>query len=212
MTSEAAGGASVTGWWPLARRGELVAYLDDGELQRLLEAMEEAEVEEDAMLLHKGSPSRSLLLIEEGEVEIVDESTEELVVLDRIGPGGVVGEVGFLDGRPRTHDVRAACRTRVRRLTRERLLALAGGDPTLFAKLTIGLAEIMARRFRTAVEQLQPMRAYAASLGARPDAPDGETRAAEPFAWDELDDPDPEQALELFRELARQPGTGVSGV
>jgi CRP-like cAMP-binding protein len=213
MTKDAGSGPTVTGWWPLARPGDLVAYLDEGEYRRLLAAMEQAEVEEDALLLHKGSPSRSLLLVEDGEVEIVEETLEEVVVLDRIGPGGVVGEVGFLDGRPRTHDVRAACVTRVRRLTRDRLLALAEGDPTLFAKLTIGLAEIMARRFRAAVEQLHPMRAFAASLGARFDQDEEQGRAEEqPFAWDELDDPDPDHALHLLRELARQPGKDVSGV
>ena len=114
-------------WWPEARAGELVAYLDDEELARLLAVTEVAEAGAGDFLLHRGSPSRSLLLVEDGEIEIVDESLGETVVLGRVGPGGVVGEVGFLDGQPRTHHVRAGTACRVRRLTRDGLLALGAG-------------------------------------------------------------------------------------
>ena len=65
----------------------------------------------------------------------------EDVVLATLGPGCVVGEVGFVDGQPRTHDVRARTACRLRRLTRERLLEPA-------ANLRIGnwhLAAIISR-------------------------------------------------------------------
>ena len=152
-------------WWPQARAGDLVAYLDDTEYERLLAATEVAEAGTGDFLLHKGSPSRSILLVEDGEIEIIDESMGDTVVLGRVGPGGVVGEVGFVDGSPRTHHVRAGTACRVRRLTREALLALAKADPPLFTKVAIGLAELMARRFRTVLSELDPVRAFAATLG-----------------------------------------------
>jgi CRP-like cAMP-binding protein len=202
-------------WWPERRAGELIAYLDDAEQARLLAAMEPAEAAEGDFILHKGSPSRSLLVIEEGEIEILDESMGELLVLARVGPGGVVGEVGFVDGQPRTHDVRAATACRLRRLTREGLLDLVKGDPGLFAKLTIALAELLARRFRSALAELAPVRAFAASLqepedldvaaGDDIDAPGGS-------AYDEIDEPLPEQALELLREMARNAPKNLAGV
>lgn len=195
-------------WWPEVRGGDLVAYLSDEEQARLLSAMETAEAEEGDLILHKGSPSRSLLLVEEGELEILDEALGESVIVDRIGPGGVVGEVGFLDGRPRTHDVRAGAPCRLRRITRERLLDLVKDDPTLFAKLTIALAELMARRFRAAVEEMEPVRAFAASLREPEDLDPG--LAGGP--WDEADDPLSEQALELVREMGRKNPKGLAGV
>jgi len=213
-------------FWPEARSGELVAYLDDAELARLLDATEVAEAGAGDYLLHKGSPSRSILLVEDGEIEIIDESLGDMVVLGSVGPGGVVGEVGFVDGQPRTHHVRAATACRVRRLTRDALLGLGQSDPRLFAKVSLALAELMARRFRAVLAELDPVRAFAASLGA-PDetavdemaaapaeAGDGSAATVEgaPFEYDQIDDPLLDQAVDLLRELARRPSKDLAGV
>ena len=218
-------------WWPEARTGELVAYLDDQELARLIAVTEVAEAGAGDFLLHKGSPSRSLLLVEDGQIEIIDETLGETIVLGRVGPGGVVGEVGFLDGQPRTHHVRAGTACRVRRLTREGFLALAQADPQLFAKVSIALAALVARRFRNALEELDPLRAFAASLGDPEDppadadaedaAPADEPKAGAaseegsedgPIHYDEIEDPILDQALDVLRELARRPGKDLAGV
>jgi CRP/FNR family cyclic AMP-dependent transcriptional regulator len=193
------------GWWPEARAGDLVGYLDDGELQRLLAAMEPGASKAGDRLLSKGSPSRSLLILEEGELEIVDEAMGETLVLATVGPGSVVGEVGFVDGLARTHDVRARTDCRLRRLTRERLLALVKDDPALFAKLTIALAELVARRFRSVVREIEPVRAFAASL-AEP------MEDAEPAHFDEIEEPLAETAMEMIREVGRKAGKDAAGV
>jgi SulP family sulfate permease len=192
-------------WWAEARKGDLVGYLTDEEHARLLGAAELASVAAGDPILRRGSPSRSLILIEAGEVAIVDESTGASVVLATIGAGGVVGEVGFVDGEMRTNDVRAMTACRLRRLTRERLLELVKDDATLFAKITIGLAEILARRFREAVAELEPVRAFAASLGQP-------AEAEEPASFDEIDEPLPEPALDLIRDVARRAQKGAAGV
>jgi CRP/FNR family cyclic AMP-dependent transcriptional regulator len=198
-------------WWPEVRAGELVAYLTDGEQARLLAAMETAEAEEGDLILHKGSPSKSLLLVEEGELEILDDALGEAVIVDRIGPGGVVGEVGFLDGRPRTHDVRAGAACRLRRITRERLLDLVKDDATLFAKLTIALAELMASRFRAAVAEMEPVRAFAAAL-REPASVEADMAEALEEGYHPMEDPLSEQALELMREVGRKHPKGLAGV
>ena len=192
-------------WWPEVRRGDLVGYLTDEEHARLLGAMESASVGPGDPILSKGSPSRSLLLVEEGEVEIVDESAGEPLVLAVMGRGGIVGEVGFVDGRPRTHDVRARTLCRLKRLTRERLLELVKDDPALFAKLMIALAELLAERFRGAVEELEPVRAFAANL-QEPMQHDA------PGSFDEIDEPLPESALDLIKAVARSAQKDVAGV
>ena len=216
-------------WWPEARAGDLVAYLDDQELARLIALTEVAEAGAGDFLLHKGSPSRSVLLVEDGQIEIIDETLGETIVLGRVGPGGVVGEVGFLDGQPRTHHVRAGTACRVRRLTREGLLALAQADPQLFAKVSVALAVLVARRFRNALEELDPLRAFAASLGDPEDSAAGPGEAAPatepkeraasedgaddgPIHYDEIEDPILDQALDVLRELARRPGKDLAGV
>lgn len=195
-------------WWAEARAGDLVAYLSDEEHRRLLAVTEAASVGVGDPILRKGSPSRSLLLVEEGEVEIVDEALGETVVLATIGPRGVVGEVGFVDGQVRTHDVRARTACRLRRLTRERLLDLVKDDPMLFAKLTLALAELLAGRFRDAVKDLEPVRAFAASLREPMDPMDPEG----PAGFDEIDEPLPESALGLIRAVAQSARKDVAGL
>jgi CRP-like cAMP-binding protein len=192
------------GWWPVARSGDLVGYLDDAELTRLLAVTEAVTVEEGDSILGKGSPSRSLILVEEGELAVVEDSLGETVVLAVIGPGGVVGEVGFVDGEVRTHDVVAAGPARLRRLTRERLLELVRDDAPLFAKLTVSLAEILARRFRSAMKELEPVRAFAATLNEPMDLEEGGA------SFEELDEPIPADALAMIRELAKSAQKGVA--
>jgi CRP-like cAMP-binding protein len=55
--------------------------------------------------------------------------------------------------------VRAATACRLRKLTREQLLQLAGEDTLLFGKLVISLAELLAARYRRVVTELEPLRA-----------------------------------------------------
>jgi CRP-like cAMP-binding protein len=203
-------------WWPALRKGDLVGTLTDDEHARLLAAMEPCTAEAGDIIFQKGSPSRSLLLVEEGQVEVFDDAMGQAVTLASVGPGGVVGEVGFVDGRLRTHHVRARTACRLRRLTREGLLELVKGDPLLFTKLTIALAQLLAERYRAATDELEPVRAFAASL-REPMEPD------EGVSFEEIDEPLPEmepaepdaaEAVRLIKDVARKRGkkAGSAGV
>lgn len=202
-------------WWPAVRSGDLVAYLGEAEHARLLGAMNTRNVAAGEFVLRKGDPSSSLLIVEEGELEVLDESMGETVRLASVGRGGVVGEVGFVDGQPRTHHVRARSACVLRSLTRERLLELVRDDPMLFAKLMIALAELLAARFRLTVRELEPIRAFAKSLGdplAYESPLSHEPQAEGAADFDEIDEPLPEAALELIRDLARKAHGDLTGL
>ncbi len=192
-------------WWPVVRSGDLVRYLTDEENGRLLAATESVSAVAGDSILRKGSPGRSLILVEEGDLEIVEESLGQPVVLATVGAGGVVGEVGFVDGRARTHDVRAGTAARLRRLTRERLLDLVRDDAPLFAKLTLALAELLASRFRSVVDELAPVRAFAATLREPM-----EVRSAAGF--DEVDEAMPQELLDMIRDVAHRSQKDVAGL
>jgi hypothetical protein len=216
-------------WWPEARTGDLVAYLDDQELARLIALTEVAEAGAGDFLLHKGSPSRSVLLVEDGQIEIIDETLGETIVLGRVGPGGVVGEVGFLDGQPRTHHVRAG--TGLPRAAADTGRALGAG-PGRSPALREGL-----RRPGRPGSAAVPQRARGARPAARVRGVAGRPRgqrggrgeaalatepkeratsedAADdgPIHYDEIEDPILDQALDVLRELARRPGKDLAGV
>jgi CRP-like cAMP-binding protein len=186
-------------WWPAVRAGELTAYLSDDELARLYDATLPVVAEPGDVIFYKGAPSKNLILVEEGEVEAFEESGGKLMVLGSAGAGSVMGEVGFLDGRPRSNHVRASTSCRLRKLSRESFLSLAADDATLFAKVAVSLAELLASRYRGMVAELEPVRALVASVreAGREGASDG---------LDDADSSEPEraQALEVLKAVALQ--------
>jgi CRP-like cAMP-binding protein len=198
-------------WWPHVRSGGLVSRLNDDELARLLAACESASVEKGSPILQQGSASRSVLLIEEGEVEILDPAQPDGAPLAVVGPGGVVGEVGFVDGHARTHDVRARTACRLRRLKREALLWLLEQDPVLFGKLVVAIAELLAQRFRSAVAELEPIRAFASALD-EPMEPEADA-CSDTAEYDEIEEPLPETAMaDLISRIAERTRKGLAGV
>jgi CRP-like cAMP-binding protein len=146
-------------WWPALRAGELIAYLTDEELERLDAVTVPVLAEPGDVIFFKGAPSKSLIIVEEGEVEAFEEAGGRVSVLGAAGAGSVMGELGFLDGRPRSNHVRASTPCRLRKLTRDQLLQLTDEDPVLFAKLVISLAELLASRYRGVLAELEPVRA-----------------------------------------------------
>ncbi|MFQ5974609.1 MAG: cyclic nucleotide-binding domain-containing protein [Alphaproteobacteria bacterium] len=59
------------------------------------------------VLFRQDEPSDVVGRIVSGDVEVVKERGDQAVVLGRIGPGEYVGEMGVLEGRPRSATVRA---------------------------------------------------------------------------------------------------------
>lgn len=151
-------------WWPPTREGELFRYLTEEEYVRLLDDTLPVSAEPGDVIFFKGAPSSSLVIVVEGELEVFEESKGKMMVIGRVPTGSVVGEVGFLDGRPRSRHVRAKTACDLRKITREGFLALLTDDPNLFAKIMVAMSELLASRYRAAVEELEPVRALAASL------------------------------------------------
>jgi CRP/FNR family cyclic AMP-dependent transcriptional regulator len=77
------------------------------------------------------------------------------------GVGGVVGEMGVLDGLPRSADIVAARRTQLWRIPRSTILALLKAEPGA----SLALIGELARRLRAANEALQIVTLQ--DLGAR---------------------------------------------
>jgi CRP-like cAMP-binding protein len=185
-------------WWPALRAGELIAYLTDDELERLYDVTVPVMAEPGDVIFYKGAPSKSLVIVEEGEVEAFEDAGGQTVVLGSAGAGSVMGELGFLDGRPRSNHVRASANCRLRKLTRDQLLQLADEDALLFAKLVISMAELLASRYRGVVAELEPVRALVASFRS---AGDDEAHVAEA---PDLSQPEHSQALGVLKAVALQ--------
>lgn len=109
---------------------------------RLLTLGRTEEVVEGAQVLQKDALDSHLLIVEAGELRV------ELAVgrVAPIGPGGVVGEMAFLENTPRTENVVARRPSRVRRVERLELFSSFAAHPAELKALLDSIYDVRATR------------------------------------------------------------------
>ena len=112
--------------------------------------MDEVRFDAGEVVFREGEPSRVVLLITAGEVEVLKAMPGGHVLLGRAGPGEVVGEMGVLEGRPRSTTVRARAPVAGELLDRDAFLARVSGD----RELAFGALLRLSARLRAANEWL----------------------------------------------------------
>jgi CRP/FNR family transcriptional regulator, cyclic AMP receptor protein len=111
------------------------------------------------VVFREGEPSRAVLLITEGEVEVAKASGAGEVVLGTVGHGEFVGEMGVVEGRPRSATVRAKGEVWGEMLERRLFLERVSRDP----RLAFGVLLRLSERLHAADERL------AEAVAAAPD-------------------------------------------
>ena len=111
-----------------------------------------------AIMLREGDLARtnSLLLVLSGAVTVdkADASPAETLSVSVLGPRNVIGEMGLLDGAPRSVTCRAATPIQAAGLSRDALELLIDEQPKVAAKLMVALSQRMAERMRALDDQL----------------------------------------------------------
>jgi CRP/FNR family cyclic AMP-dependent transcriptional regulator len=97
-----------------------------------------------------GDVDRSLYVVIDGTLEaVVAEGRrgrdQRISVMEA---GTVVGEIGFLDGRPRSAAVRAVTDATLLRLTLDQFEALAGKQPAIGRSILFDIGRVLASRLR----------------------------------------------------------------
>lgn len=112
------------------------------------------------VVFHEGEPSRTVLLIAEGEVEVevAKAAGAGEVLLGTVGPGEFVGEMGVIEGRPRSATVRARGPVRGEMLERRLFLERISRDP----RLAFGALLRLSERLHAADERLADAAAHSA--------------------------------------------------
>ena len=85
----------------------LFSNLNDDDLIKLSEMVEEVRLLAGEELFHEGAIGHHAYVIQEGELEIIKESSDRQVLLAVRGPGEVIGEMALLEDAPRMATVRA---------------------------------------------------------------------------------------------------------
>lgn len=113
-----------------------------------------------------------MMLILEGEVTVEYEvsSPRETMVVSIMGPGGLIGEMGLLDGSPRSATCTAATDLAVAVLTRDALLQLIEECPDVAARLLLTISKRLSDRLRQANRKLRTFAQLSRALQQELDA------------------------------------------
>ena len=123
----------------LLRRLELLRSLDDSTLKALMEGVEPVELQEGQVLVRQGELDDALYAVASGTLRAVTvPSGGEEKVLERYGPGGVLGEIQLVLGGAWTTTVEAESTCLLYRLKRAVLDALSDRPDSLLEPL-VGL-------------------------------------------------------------------------
>ena len=106
------------------------------------------------MVVRPGDPMDDFLLVEEGEVEVVDVTTGERAMPYTLGPGQYLGDIGFLNGAPWGAGFRACSDTRLLAAPREAMLDLMARVPELSDQIVTVFAGRRRRVWETGASAL----------------------------------------------------------
>jgi CRP-like cAMP-binding protein len=109
--------------------------LDPARRAAVLREFEMQFLERGTVLIHEGELATGLFLLVSGEVEVTRQEGGEPLVLARLGPGDVVGEISLVLRRPATATVAALHATTVFHLPADRFLDLVRDHADLLAEL-----------------------------------------------------------------------------
>ena len=98
-----------------------------------------------------------MMLVLEGDIAGENEppGLNESMVVNVIGPGHLIGEMGLLDGSPRSATCTATTDIVVAILTRTALMRLLRDEPRVGARLLLAISTRMAQRLRETTRKLR---------------------------------------------------------
>lgn len=113
------------------RHHEMFAALDERAFDSLFRQSAVEKFRRGDVLLSQGTKSDFALLLVEGLVEIIVQTTQGPVLLTELSPVALLGDIGVFAGLPRTATVRGRTEGRVLRLDGSALADLGGEEPSV---------------------------------------------------------------------------------
>ena len=125
----------------LLRSVPLFAGLDDADIRRLGELVDEVDLPAGRVLMTQGEHGSELVIVIDGMASVVRDGQ----ALDDCGPGSILGEISLLDGGPRTATVTLTEPSRLLILGRRAFHSLMDEFP----EVRLRILETVAHRVRT---------------------------------------------------------------
>jgi len=127
---------------------DFLSRLNAADRERLERIGKAIRLEPRQHLLVRGEQGGDVFRVERGQLEIVDRRSRPEVILDVLGPGELVGELGFIDGTPRSADAFAGPGCVVTLWPAEDLEVLLSSDDAFAARFWRAMAEEVGDRLR----------------------------------------------------------------
>lgn len=138
----------------LPKRVGILATLSDADRDAFVGRADRIVFHKDQEVLPQGHHSASLFIVQEGLLHVCRRSKGHDVLLGRLEPGSVFGEVSLFDPGPTTASVRALSDGVLLAIGRAHLDAFAAAHPAAAVTVFTGIISELARRLRRADEQL----------------------------------------------------------
>lgn len=136
--------------------------LDDLKLadaKRVVTYMQPQLIEAGTVFIQEGELSGNdyMMLILEGDISVENElpGADGSIVVNVIGPGHLIGEMGVLDGSPRSATCTAITGVAAAVLSRSALRRLLKAEPAVGARLLLAISKRMADRLRETTRKLR---------------------------------------------------------
>ena len=158
----------------LLMRAAPLAGMSLEEARTVVDAMRPLQLLADTLLFEEGDAVDNdyMVLVLEGQLRVVSSSGAlgGEVVISVIDPGSLVGEMGVIDGGPRSASCTALTDVKLGVLSRASLLALIETHPAAAARLMLGVAKGLADRLREGNRRLRTLSQLTRALQSELDA------------------------------------------
>jgi len=144
------------------------------EARLVVDAMRPVHLLADTLLFEQGDSVDNdyMALVLDGQVRVATSAGDaaEEVVVSIVGPGQLIGEMGVVDGGPRSASCTAITEVKLGVMSREALLQLVAEHPSAAAALMMGMVRNLALRLREGNRRLRTLSQVTRALQKELDA------------------------------------------
>ena len=160
----------------LITEGALVE-LSAADAREVVSYMRPERIKAGEVVIREGESTRNdfMALVLDGEVTVENSvaAAHDSMVVSILGPGGLIGEMGIIDGGPRSATCTASTDLALAVLTREALARLMDTHPSVAARLLLAMSKRIADHLRETNRKLMTFAQVSKALQQELDAAHG---------------------------------------
>lgn len=160
----------------LITEGALVE-LSAADAREVVSYMRPERIKAGEVVIREGESTRNdfMALVLDGEVTVENSvaAAHDSMVVSILGPGGLIGEMGIIDGGPRSATCTASTALALAVLTREALTRLMDTHPSVAARLLLAMSKRIADHLRETNRKLMTFAQVSKALQQELDAAHG---------------------------------------